>query len=373
MTRNSPKAKTTTKSFGPNRVVKVIETYIPGQNETQKNIFRSLVNRTKTKEELAEICGCSVKTISNNLPPLERLLNKDGTYFLIKNFNSTKDLVLSICEKKEFTAKIKPKIFKWTKSEDFPYLIINLPPPPKDNKWIVIPLGDIHLGADSCDIEALTGWVKWIEENENVLVILNGDLIENASKESPGSSVFRQLFPPQEQKERFISLLAPIAHRILYSVKGNHGNRSVKQVFLDPEKDISDALEVEYFEGACFADIVCQGYKWEFMSIHGSGGASSISARLNKVFKKNQFHSAQIFTVGHTHDIQSTRDYEIVRDQVNRTLILKKRYYVICGTLQSYWGSYASEWVLPPTKVGLPKIELSCDKSEKPGDYHVIT
>lgn len=341
-----------------------------GQNETQKNIFRAIFNRTKTREELSEICGCSIKTICNNIPPLERLISKSDNLFLIRNFNSKNEPIFSINEKKEFIIKVKPKIFKWTKSSSFPYIIINLPPPPIDNKWIIVPLGDIHFGADSCDVKALTELINWIKENENVLVILNGDLIENASKESPGSSVFRQVIPPQEQKERLLIMLSPIAHRILYSVKGNHGNRTVKQVFLDPEKDITTALEVEYFDGACYADIICQGHKWEFMSIHGQGGASSISARLNRVFKKNQFHSANVYTMGHVHDIQVTRDYEIIKDPINKTLSLKKRYYVICGTLQSYWKSYAEEWVLPPTNPGIPKIKLYCDKSEKPGDYY---
>lgn len=349
---------------------------IVGSNDTQRAIFKSIYNRPKTVVSVAESLNVAQKTVSNNLPAIKKsiLTDPNSRYSFIKNFDRDGNALYSVVKKKDFTISLKPKIFEWDRIVEVPYIIINLPKPPVGyDKWVIVPFGDIHFGSDSCDNEGLLSWVKWVKDTENVLVILNGDLIENANKESPGSSVFRQLIPPQEQKEQFILLFAQIAHRILYSVRGNHGNRSVKGCFLDPERDISTALGVEYFEGACYADIICEDLKWEIMSIHGRSQSNSAGGRLNVLQKKSQFHSANIFTMGHVHDLQSMRDYEIVRDPINRTLKLKKRYYVICGTTQRYWNSYAEEWYLAPNKTGMPKIELYCNGSRNPGDYHVAT
>lgn len=345
-----------------------------GLNESQEKVFKLIYNRPKTREEIASSLDLAVKTVDNTLPIIKRALEKETQYVFIKNYDRDRNPIYSVTEKKELMVKIKPKVYTYFRSQEFPYIIINLPPPPKNkDKWIIIPLGDTHYGSDSCDMNGLLEWIKWIESQDNVLVILNGDLIENANKDSPGASVYRQLFPPEEQRDRFIKLCAPIAHRILYSVRGNHGNRSVKQCFLDPERDISNILEVEYFEGACYADIICEDNKWEFMSIHGNGNSATPGGKLNLLQKKNQFHSADIYTMGHVHDLQAARDYEIVRDTKNMKLSLRKRYYVICGTTQKYWNSYAEEWYLPPNKTGMPKIMLYTSKSEKPGDYHVTT
>lgn len=347
---------------------------IHGTNETQKTIFKSILNRPKTADELAEIVGCKTKTIDNQIPLLKKEIDQDDTLVWIKNFNKKGVANYSIVNKKDLSVKIEPKVYSYYRNESYPRIIINLPDPPAGfDKWIIVPLGDIHYGASSCDYQGFDEYLDFILATPNILIILNGDLIENASKDSPGASVFKQLFPPQDQKERLVNKLASIAHRILYSVKGNHGNRSVKQCFLDPERDISMLLEVEYFEGQCFADIVCQNHKWEFYSFHGTGSSNSPGGRLNLLTKKNAFHSANIYTMGHVHDLQCSRDYEIIKDDETMGLKTKKRYYVICGTFQKYWNDYAEEWALPPNMTGVPKIELYCDGSRKPGDYHVIT
>ena len=316
----------------------------------------------------------SKKTIENNLAKLRRIVDENDNLSWIKNFNSKSLPIYSIVKKQSFEIAQLPKVFKWFRNETTPRIIINLQSPPDGyDRWIVVPIGDIHYGASSCDYEGFQEYLDWIFNTPNVLIILNGDLIENANSDSPGASVYKQTFPPQEQKERIIRCLAKVSHRILYSVRGNHGNRSVKKCFLDPEKDISTILGVEYFEGQCFADIVCQNYKWDFYSIHGNSSASTPGGKLNILAKKDMFHSAHISTMGHVHDLQVSRDYEIVRSEDDLGLKLKKRYKVLCGTFQKYWGDYAEEWALPPNKVGVPKIELYCDGSRIPGDYHVIT
>jgi predicted phosphodiesterase len=335
-------------------------------------IFKCIFNRAKTKDQIASELNIALRTVENNIAHIKRIIDQNDEFLFVKNYNQDNRPIFAICKKKKFTPKINKKLFTIVKSTDYPYIIINLPEPPRGyNKWVIIPIGDIHYGSDSCDITSLKEWINWVLETPNVLVVLTGDLIENASKDSPGESVFRQLIPPQFQKEQFIELLAPIAHKIVFGLAGNHGNRSVKSCFLDPERDICTALETEYFSGACYADIICQNYKWELFAMHGGGSSGSTpGGRINKLFKKNQFHSADLFIQGHTHTKDVIEDYEVIRDPTNLSLNIRKRYYLICGTFQKYWDSYAEHWVLPPNRVGVPKISLYCNGSEHPGDYH---
>lgn len=349
-----------------------------GANDTQQAIFKIIWERPRTKSDIALSLDLSEKTIANNIAQLKKIVdNTDGISF-IRNVNKDKDSVYCIVEQRNLIIKLLPKIYTYVRSHDKPYIIINLPSPPKPyTEWIVMPFGDMHYGADTCDVELLKSLIDYVLKTPNVLVLLKGDLIENANKESPGASVYTQVIPPQDQKDQLIELLAPIAHRILYSVRGNHGFRSVKGAFLDPEKDISHALGIEYFVGAVYADIVCEDnghlFKWEFMSMHGNSHSSTPEGRIKILRKKSEFHSADIYTMGHVHDLQHLYDYEIVRNPQKLTLDIKKRYYVICGTTMNYWKSYAEEWVLQPNKTGFAKIHLSCAGSKTPGGYSVST
>jgi hypothetical protein len=342
-----------------------------GQNNTQQGIFRACFNRARGKEELSHILGCSEKTISNNIPRLKEVIEEDGTYVFLLNYDTTRQPIYTVSFKKQFQVKIKPNMYQHARIAEESYMVINLPDPPKGyDHWELRPLSDLHYGSDTCDYEYLQKEVDYIKATPNVLTMLKGDLIENANKESPADSVFRQMFPPSEQRERLLKTLAPIAHKILYSIRGNHGHRAVKAADMDPEFDISNALDTEYFKGAAYVDIVCGDQKWEIMSIHGKGGSATIGGKVNMLFKKNQFHTADIYTMGHVHDKQAVIDYEWKRNPVTMKMEPRKRSYIICGTFQNYKGSYAEEWFLPPNKAGLPSIKLLCT-SKVLGDHTV--
>ena len=166
-------------------------------------------------------------------------------------------------------------------------------------------------------------------------------------------------------------MLIPIADRIIFGIQGNHGYRSVKSNYLDPERDICRALGAEYYTGFVCMDVICQDYRWEFYAIHGRSNAQTPQGRMTQLMKKNQWCSSQFYLMGHVHDLQDFYDHEVVRDPVNLTLKLKKRYYVITGTTQEYFDSYAYRWALQPNKSGFARLNMYCDGSDEPGDYDV--
>jgi len=341
------------------------------KSKTTQTLFDLILDSPKTKEEIALELKVSEKTVANALPSLKRELEKDELFYFVENINPDGERVFFAVKNNDFRVKVKNRIFTHSRSDKYPYIVINLPPPPKGFKsWRLFPIGDNHHGSQSENRNFFEAQIDRVKNTPNAIAILKGDGVENSGKLSPGSSMFHQTITPQKQKESFISLLAPIAHKILWAEGGNHDkDRTMKVHGLDVAKDIAQALNVEYFPGAVYADVLCQDYKWDIMSWHGLSGAMTKAGKLNNVMKKREFHSAHIYFMGHVHDLSSVFDFELIKDPKGLKLTYKKRLYILTGSTQGYFKSYAEEWVLPPIPCGYAIAELYCKGSSRPGDF----
>jgi len=346
------------------------EDIIVGSNETQKRIFKAIFNRPLTRPELSIMVNVKEKTVANNLPILEREVNNvDSELAFVRYFNDKNQPLYLVSKRPVQELKLKPKLFNMVLARKRPYAIINLPSPPTDSMWKLYALSCLHYGASTCNYKMLGKFIDSLAKEENALIVLLGDLMENATRDSIGDGVYRQVIPPHEQKTGVAKLLSKVAHKILYIHRGNHSARSVKAVDQDPERDIADLLQVPYFIGPAYIDLVCQNHLWTMCSFHGKSSSNTIGGRINATQKRSLWHSAMINLVGHYHDTQVVKDIEVVKDRENLTLEYMKRYYVLAGSFMEYWNSYAEEASYPPLDIGIPKVLLYCDGSSKPGDY----
>ena len=96
--------------------------------------------------------------------------------------------------------------------------------------WAV---ADVHIGAKECDLD---GFQKFIETkvlgDPDGYVVLCGDLLNNGIKDSL-TSVYEETMPPSAQVDKCVEILAPVAHKILGCVGGNHEHRTKKAVDVD--------------------------------------------------------------------------------------------------------------------------------------------
>jgi len=337
--------------------------------DNQKAIFKCILNMPRTKEEISSALNLSEKTVSNNIPLMARQLEYHD---VVRYVDSDGNVLYSIKEQKVWHQTLLPKVYKYNVSPIHPYMVINLPDPPEGNHWTLYPFGDLHYGASECDYLAVDKALNLIDGDANGIVILMGDLMENANKESPADSVYRQVIQPQQQQEDITNKLSKIAHKIIASVGGNHGDRSIKAVYLDPDKSIADSIEVEHFPGMLYLDIICQNYKWEILVHHGDTSSTTLSGRINAVKKKNIFHTADIFLMGHTHDTQFPWDIEIKRDPRNMKLAERDRSYILTGGFLKPHIGYPNKKGYPPLPICMPSINLLCDGSSRPGSHIVI-
>ena len=121
----------------------------------------------------------------------------------------------------------------------------------------IVPIFDVHLGSPECMEQEFISFIKTVSETPNLYLILGGDLIDNGTRASPGSAVFRQTMSPSQQKKEMANILRPVADRILAIVPGNHERRSTKEVDDDPCYDIACKCDIEdrYRENIAFVKV----------------------------------------------------------------------------------------------------------------------
>lgn len=146
--------------------------------------------------------------------------------------------------------KFKKKEVKIYKPEsEFPELVVVVP-----DSWNTIqlaPLFDVHIGSGDHDAELFQRHLDWIARTPGVLSWNGGDMVENAVKDSPGASSLVQKGTPNEQLFRAAKQLAPIQHKMLFAIPGNHEDRTFNVAGLDGAEQLAEHLKLPYFPDYC--------------------------------------------------------------------------------------------------------------------------
>ena len=234
----------------------------------------------------------------------------------------------------------------------------------------LIPFGDFHLGAEECDEDEIVRTINYVKSKPNVFVILVGDLIENATRNSVGD-VFGQLAIPQNQLNTLVKLLEPIRDRILGINTGNHENRTYKETGLDVTEELAHRLglnQVYSRDGGYLflsfgrnrrRDNVRHTFRIYFT--HGHGGGSSTGASVNNNENMKNIVDADIYLSGHTHKPASIQGVYLVGDERSKTIRQVNRLYVTCTSYLKY-GGYGQRARYQPTPIEQEIIGLSIVK-----------
>ncbi|MBR5817733.1 MAG: hypothetical protein IKY62_03705, partial [Clostridia bacterium] len=78
---------------------------------------------------------------------------------------------------------------------------------------------DEHIGDEHCDMKRLLERLEYVKNTKNAYCILNGDLLDNATKTSIGDS-YAQTLNPMEQLEKAVELFGPIKDKVLCITHG---------------------------------------------------------------------------------------------------------------------------------------------------------
>lgn len=101
----------------------------------------------------------------------------------------------------------------------------------------VYAIGDVHVGSEQFDEQAIKKKIQIIQEDPIAAVCLCGDIGDYGLKNSK-TNVYRATMQPREQQEYIYHLFEPIADKIAAAVPGNHEERISKEVGTCPLYDL---------------------------------------------------------------------------------------------------------------------------------------
>ena len=221
----------------------------------------------------------------------------------------------------------------------------------------LIPLGDVHLGAPTCDVDKFLGTVDYIKRSRS-RVILMGDLMEAASKHSVGAGWVEQVQSPQRQLDALYNVLKPISSQILVLLDGNHEFRIRKQSGLAVSKILAKMLGVKYGGYSCFVYLRVKKFNYVIYAQHGSSNAWYPHTKLTAAMRTARHTDADVYLYGHTHELLPLSVPRQTLNKRSKSIKARKQYFVLTGGFLEYHGSYAERKNMYPVKTGVAKIKF---------------
>jgi len=245
------------------------------------------------------------------------------------------------------------------------------------SKIYLVPLSDLHVINSVEDI--VQGYVDWIAERDNAFTILNGDLIDGATKTS-ASELYDNLTTPDKSYEIVRDLLLPIKDKVLMITRGNHCESIYKQVGTDYMARMAyDLGNIPYQpDGGILGmrlslhdhGVMCWVY-----AVHGWGGARTIGAKVKKVQDLALVADVDIYCLSHDHtqnvnrgNIMRPPRSKITFDRPNYWSISRKL-FVNTGGFIPYTG-YVRRKGYTPQDLGTPRIRIEVQYSHQES-YHL--
>lgn len=324
------------------------------QKSKDAKLIALLKERGRTEQEL--------KKLGYSFGDARKVAKKEKGYTEYIQRSEYNERVLVLIREINDKIEIKPRAFKYSIAENQPYLWTKFPYLSNDgviDRLRIFPLADVHKGHRSCDKESFLQDVEYIKNNKNVYAIAMGDLIENASKLSIASGVYEQNEMPNEQIGSIVKILAPIAHKILFSIQGNHEERVYRHLGIDIGRLIAEKLDIPYFDEPVYVDLLWRDYRWTMFAQHGSSGAQTKGGKMNAASRPvNWTDFTNFYVYAHVHDKTLNEVPRIVRDPVNFRLLEKKQYVIVCSAYLKHFGTYGARKGYGPTSKGRIMFKL---------------
>lgn len=235
-------------------------------------------------------------------------------------------------------------------------------------KFWFVPLGDVHLGHPTCDVDKFVETVNFIKKS-GYGVVLMGDLLESANKGSVGAGWVEQTQSPQEQLDAIADILYPVRKQIILLLTGNHELRVWKDTGIDPSNVLARYLDVPYGGYASFIYFRIGSQNYVCHAQHGSTGGMYTHTKLQAAKRTATHTEADLYLYGHTHSLVADSEEKRYYDKKVKGVRIKKQYTVLTGSFLSYEGSYAQMKNYNPTRIGVSNVYLGGEK----WDIHIST
>lgn len=239
---------------------------------------------------------------------------------------------------------------------------------------------DEHIGDEHSDIKRILKRIEYVKNNPNAYCILNGDIMDNATKTSIGDT-YTQEFNPMEQLEKAVELFSPIKDKIIAITHGNHEARTYRKEGIDMSKLIAAQLGLPERYTPTSAMIflrfgaLSRGTKetsgsgqvrkmcYTIYALHGSGGGRKEGAKAIRLADMASIIDADIYIHSHTHLPMVMKEAFHRIDKTNSTVALVDKLFVNTASNLSY-GGYGEAGEFKPSSTDSPVIYMSGKKRE---------
>lgn len=231
----------------------------------------------------------------------------------------------------------------------------------------IIPLADLHIGDSLCDMELIKAKIEYIKNNPNVYCLLNGDLMNNSTKNSVGD-VYSEKLTPMDQLARVCILFEPIKDKIISVTNGNHEFRSWKWDGIDLMKLFCLQLGIEDRYANESALVFLRFGKqsshklnakmvYVLFVTHGSGGGRKEGAKAIRLADMSSIVDADVYIHSHTHLPMIMKQAFFRTDVRSSTVSQITKLFVNTAAMLNY-GGYGEAAEFKPASKDTPHIYL---------------
>lgn len=239
---------------------------------------------------------------------------------------------------------------------------------------------DEHIGDEHSDIKRVMDRIEYIKNTPNAYCVMNGDIMDNATKTSIGDT-YTQVFNPMEQLAKAVELFSPIKDKILCITHGNHENRTYKKEGINLSRLIATQLGLadRYTptSAVLFLRVGENARGWRetngsgnlrqicytFYVLHGSGGGRKEGAKAIRLADMASIIDCDIYIHSHTHlPMIMKQAYHRVDARNNGVTLVDKLFVNTAANLN--YGGYGEAQAFKPTSKDTPVIYLSGTQKE---------
>lgn len=205
-----------------------------------------------------------------------------------------------------------------------------------------------HLGAAQSDMKFIQQHLRRLKNDPNGFAVYMGDGGECVTRLSKGD-VYKQLLSPQQQLELFVETVEPVRGKILFGIRGNHGNRVYKETGLSWDKALCTALGIPYLGVDTFCNLVVNRSSYDLYFHHGADSGTSLQSKVTRAEKFGQFINADAIFTAHSHACMELQPAAMLSiDNQAAKVRTKLRAQYVCGSAYDSRTGYATEKAYAP-------------------------
>lgn len=252
---------------------------------------------------------------------------------------------------------------------------------PREIKLLEIhTFADWHIGDANCDMQLIKNNVKAVQDNPNAYVIVNGDILNNATKTSVSDSYAEEI-PPMEQIQTAVDLFEPIKDKILAINLGNHERRTYNKEGIDLMAIVAKQLGIyeKYSKESSFLFVrfgersnkhkesngsgKVRKLCYTIYCNHGSGGGRKEGAKAIRLADMASIVDADVYIHSHTHLPMIIKQSFHRVDIPNSYIAVVDKLFVNTAATLNY-GGYSEQFEYKPSSKDCPIIYLDGTKKK---------